>query len=263
MKALALSFDGVLSDSAPEAYVAALRTYGELKPHSSLEVSLDRLGGEGQLTRERVQADPRYAAFVEHLPLGSRAGDLGLTLSILERGLTVRDQVAYDRLRKDEPATFLWDFHRRFYEVRGELSTSEPEGWRALFAAHPGLPDLLRRRASDRALAILTERNRRSVGLLLRDYGVEDLFPDERIMASETGPTPVARLRSLQKELRIASTHITFVDSGVRQLDAVFHLGVKCVLATWGHNGPREQDHALERGFRLCSLEDAEAQLFD
>ena len=263
MKALALSFDGVLSDSAPEAYVAALRTYCELKPGSCLGESLDRLVGDGQLTRGRVVADPRFAAFVEHLPLGSRAGDLGLTLSILERGLTIREQVAYDRMRREEPATFLWDFHRRFYEIRDELSTSDPEGWRALFDPHPGLPDLLRRRASDRALAILTERNRRSVGLLLREHGVEDLFPDERVMDSETGPTPVAHLRSLQRELRIASTQITFVDSGVRRLDAVFHLGVKCVLATWGHNGPREQDHARERGYQLCSLEDAEAQLFD
>ncbi len=263
MKALALSFDGVLSDSSAEAYVAALRTYCELKPGSSLAGSLEHLVGDGKLTRDRVQADPHFAAFVEHLPLGSRAGDFGLTLSILERGLTVQDQADYDRQRRDEAATFLWDFHSRFYEIRDELPKKDPEGWRALFASYPGLSGLLRRRASDRALAILTERSRQSVALLLRDHGVEGLFPDERILASEAGPTPVAHLRSLQKELKVASTQITFVDAGVRQLDAVFHLGVKCVLATWGNNGPREQEHARERGHRLCSLEDAEGQLFD
>ena len=129
---------------------------------------------------------------------------------------------------------------------------------RAPFVARMDADDLM----SPQRLALQSEYLRRNRQIALVASQVR-LFPDERIMASETGPTPVAHLRCLQRELRIASTHITFVDGGVRQLDAVFHLGVKCVLATWSHNGPREQDHARERGYRLCSLEDAEAQLFD
>jgi phosphoglycolate phosphatase-like HAD superfamily hydrolase len=55
---------------------------------------------------------------------------------------------------------------------------------------------------------------------------------------------------------------ITFVDDKVNHLDAVAPLGVRCALAAWGYNGPREHRLAQGRGHLVCHLEDLETQLF-
>ena len=54
-----------------------------------------------------------------------------------------------------------------------------------------------------------------------------------------------------------------FVDDKVNHLDAVAPLGVRCALAAWGYNGPREHLLAGEREYLVCRLEDVEARLFD
>ena len=56
---------------------------------------------------------------------------------------------------------------------------------------------------------------------------------------------------------------ITFVDDKVNHLDAVAPLGVRCALAAWGYNGPREHRLARSHGHLLCTLDDVEAQLFE
>jgi hypothetical protein len=55
---------------------------------------------------------------------------------------------------------------------------------------------------------------------------------------------------------------MTFLDDKVNHLDSVSPLGVRCGLAAWGYNGPREHGLALERGYLVCRLDDVEAQLF-
>ena len=56
---------------------------------------------------------------------------------------------------------------------------------------------------------------------------------------------------------------IVFVDDKVNHLEDVASLGVRCTLAAWGYNGPREHELARHRGFDVCSLAEAERVLFD
>lgn len=263
MKALVLDFDGVISDSAPESFVVALRTYVELRPDSPLEEALARIHDAGRFTLGRVRGDPLYARFVELMPLGNRGEDFGVILSILERRVTITDQLAYDRERDREIMDFLHTFHKRFYEIRTDFSRSDPEGWRGLLGPYFAFLAILRRRAAETTLAIATAKDHRSVEILLHDYAVADLFPGELVLDKETGVSKVAHLEHLHRTLRVPYPELTFVDDKVNHLDAVAHLGVNCVLATWGYNGAREHRIARERGYRVCSLDDVEAQLFD
>jgi hypothetical protein len=97
---------------------------------------------------------------------------------------------------------------------------------------------------------------------LLVDYGIADLFPDELVLDKETGITKAAHLEHLHRTLGLPFSELTFIDDKVSHLDAVARLGVRCALAAWGYNGPREHRLARERGYLVCSLEDAEARLF-
>jgi len=262
MKALVLDFDGVISDSAPEAFVIALRSYARLRPASALCDAGSRLAAQPTLTAAGVRADPLYAPFLELMPLGNRAEDYYVILSILERGVSVEDQAAYDQERRALPQDALSQYHELFYDVRRELSDRDPETWRSLYGAYPELLALLRRRAPDTRLAIATAKDGRSVARLLVDYGIADLFPDELILDKETGITKAAHLEHLHRALELPYPELTFIDDKVSHLDAVARLGVRCALAAWGYNGPREHRLASERGYLVCSLEDAEARLF-
>ena len=144
----------------------------------------------------------------------------------------------------------------------GAALAGAPAAWRGLMACYPELVSLLRHRAGDALLAIATAKDRPSVEALLSLYGIADLFPPERVLDKETGHGKEAHLSRLTTLLEVRYGDITFVDDKVSHLDAVALLGVRCVLAAWGYNGPREERLARERGYAVASLARAEAALF-
>ncbi len=247
MKALVLDFDGVISDSAPEAFQVALETYRDLGPETALS---------GQ------DRDALYAAFVEMMPLGNRAEDFGVELRALEAGRALPDQAAYDAFKAAQPADWLRAFHRRFYKVRDAWARRDPAGWQAGMRPYADFVALLRARAGDAELAIATAKDRRSVRRLLEIYGIDDLFAEDRVLDKEAGVSKAAHLEQLRERLDLSFDAMTFVDDKVNHLDGVAPLGVRCALAAWGYNGAREHRLARERGYLVCHLEDVEQRLF-
>jgi phosphoglycolate phosphatase-like HAD superfamily hydrolase len=262
MRLLALDFDGVISDSAPEAFVVALRTYCELRPDSRLGDRDVVLQGASAPAPETIASDALLPAFLEMMPLGNRAEDYAVGLDALDSGVELPDQSAYDRFKAGLDPEWLRSFHKRFYRVRTALSEVDPAGWHGLMGPYPGICDFLRRRAGEVILAIATSKDRRSVGKLLAAYGIADLFPEGRVLDKETGVTKRAHLEHLHEACGLPYTEMTFVDDKANHLDAVAPLGVRCALAAWGYNGEREIDLARARGHLVLGLEDAETQLF-
>ena len=247
MKALVLDFDGVVSDSAPEAFRVALRTYTERNPNSSL----------GAMAKAAL-----YRAFLELMPLGNRAEDFGVALAAIEAGRELPDQAAYDAFYRERDRAELRAFHRRFYKVRAAFAREAPEEWRALLAPYPKFLATLRRRAHEVELAIATAKDRHSVRELLEGYGIDDLFPEDRVLDKETGVSKAVHLTHLKQNLGLEYPEMTFVDDKVNHLDVVAPLGVRCALACWGYNGPREHALARARGYVVCALDDVERKLF-
>ncbi len=247
MRALVLDFDGVISDSAAEAFEVALDTYVQMRPDSRLR--------DEDATR-------LYGRFLELVPLGNRAEDYGLALAALESGSAIPDQKAYDAFKAQWDPEWLRAYHKRFYGVRAAFAESEPKRWRALLRPYPEFLAVLRRHAGELSLAIATAKDRFSVRTLLREYGVEDLFPDGLVLDKETGVSKVAHVEHLRGVLDVDYSEMTFLDDKVNHLDAVAPLGVRCALAAWGYNGARERRLARERGYLVCGLEDVESALF-
>jgi phosphoglycolate phosphatase-like HAD superfamily hydrolase len=255
---LALDFDGVIADSAPEAFVVAVRTFAQLRPAGALAAALAPLLGDPAPPRAAVDAHPLYAAFLALMPLGNRAEDYGVALDALEGGARIADQGAYDAWHDRIDREWLRSFHRAFYRVRTALAERDPAGWNALIGPYPLLPELLRRRAREAVLAIATAKDRLSVGRLLRTWGMDDLFPPGRVLDKEAGVSKALHLAELQRRSGVPFPEITFVDDKVNHLDTAAPLGVRCALAAWGYNGERERRIARERGYLVCGLGDVE-----
>jgi phosphoglycolate phosphatase-like HAD superfamily hydrolase len=259
MRALALDFDGVISDSAAEAFVVSLITLQQMHPVEEWAALTDRVAS---MSRAEILAEPLCRAFVEGMPLGNRAEDFGVVLRALASSASLADQAAYDRVFQDVGAAFRDEFHERFYVERAALRARAPEAWLALMAPYSAFLDVLRRHAGDVTLAVATAKDRTSVDLLLAEYGVEDLFAPDLILDKTAGPDKRAHVRALAERLGLDLQDVTFVDDKVNHLDSVSRLSVRCALASWGYNGEREWRLAESRGYPVLDLERVDAQLF-
>ena len=259
MDVLALDFDGVISDSAFESFVVALRTFlreGMDAPPTS------RFADLGNIPIPELDAHPLYHDFLDLMPLGNRAEDFGVALRILDRGEKADDQASFDLSRESLKEDSLARFHHTFYREREALRAADPDAWLGLLRPFEAFVSILRRRAADRVLALATAKDRASIDLLLDIYEISDLFPDELIVDKEAGRSKRSHLERLRESLGVAFDDITFVDDKLNHLEDVSGLGVRCVLAAWGYNGERERQLAAHRGFLVCDLDDAEDALF-
>jgi phosphoglycolate phosphatase-like HAD superfamily hydrolase len=249
VKLLALDFDGVICDSAREAFVVAVRSFEAAFPEQRLAPS--------------AEADAElFARFVEGMPLGNRAEDYAVLLAAIISGVPLPDQAAYDGFRARIDAGRLRAFHKRFYRVRAAWAEADPAGWLARMSPYPGFCELLRRRAGDVRLAIATAKDRGSVRRLLAAYGVLDLFEGGFVLDKEAGEKKREHVTKLAALVGCALAEVTFVDDKVNHLEDVAPLGTRCVLARWGYNGPREWRRAGDHGFLVCGLDDFERQVF-
>ena len=257
MVVLALDFDGVISDSAGEAFFVATQTYLDLCPGSLLLRDAPQ-----NWTPTAVENFPLYRSFIDLMALGNRAEDFGVALAILEKGAAVESQQAYDEFRGAQPPEFLEDFHRRFYEVRSDWSFRDPDGWRSWMKPYDSFLEILQRRSSEVCLAIATAKDRDSIRSLLSSYGVASLFSDSLVFDKEAGVNKRAHLELIRDRLGCAFEEVLFIDDKVKHLHDVSRLGVRCGLATWGYNGPPQVEEARRFGHRVLGLDDVERQVF-
>ena len=256
---LALDFDGVISDSVVESFVVAARTLARLDPGAGAARAASGLDWSDAAA---LRSHSLYGDFLELMPLGNRAEDFGVAFRVLEQGRTRIDQAEFDALREELGRDFLQQFHSTFYEERAALRAEDSRGWLALLEPFEPFVEVLRRRAEDRILTVATAKDRVSIELLLDAYGIAELFPDELVVDKEAGRSKRAHLELLGRRLGVAYDQITFIDDKLTHLEDVAGLGVRCALAGWGYNGPRERESAARRGFLVCDLASAEEDLF-
>ena len=133
MRALALDFDGVISDSAAEAFAVSLPTYVAARPVPEWAALAGAVQG---LSRDALEGEPLYRAFAFAMPLGNRAEDFGVVLHALETGCALDDQADYDRVRAEVGQAFCDDYHARFYAERAAFRERDLGAWLALMAPY-------------------------------------------------------------------------------------------------------------------------------
>ncbi|MDP6980493.1 MAG: hypothetical protein QF570_18150 [Myxococcota bacterium] len=263
MKVLALDFDGVISDSAPECFWVAVRTLERVRPGSLDASRLERWSAmSGTDAREAIQRDPLFAGFLDIMPLGNRAEDFGVSLLALEAGESIENQADYDRWFAEQALDFTKAFHEHFYDERAQLRAASEEDWGLLMSPYGELIDLLRRHRGACDVVIATAKDRDSVSRLVSRFEIGDVFALDRIYDKEWGRDKQAHIRAVQGDFDVPFEDITFIDDKANHLVSVAKLGARCVLASWGYNGPRERAYATDRGLAVYGLDKLEGALF-
>lgn len=260
MKLLALDFDGVICDSSREIFRVTLETCAALAPALPVAGLLDVC--RRWSSPQAFDGDPVYRGFVDLLPLGNRAEDFAVALKAVMEGRRLSDQTAYDRYFAVQEDRWKADFQESFYHYRTAVRAESEADWLALHGTWPEFVELLKARTGSVEYAVCTAKDTVSVRKLLRHFGIDDLFADDRILDKEIGAQKTAHLAELARRTGVDPGQITFVDDKVSHLQKVSTLGVRCVLAAWGDNGDREHALARGEGFAVASLSDAEDILF-
>jgi phosphoglycolate phosphatase-like HAD superfamily hydrolase len=254
MRVIALDFDGVLCDSVRETFATAIHTYRKTAPDSAVVRRIcDRLG-RWPWTDPAIATDPDFERYEALVPLGNRAEDFGVALLSLDLELDLTDQEAYDNFYETLDPTWLDTFHRRFYETRNAIRALDRDAWLALHHDYPSFSSDLHRIAGQARLAIATAKDGRSLDLLLDRLGVSEIFDRDLRFDKETGVQKTAHLTELARRLDIPFKDVTFVDDKVNHLKKVSPLGVRPVLAGWGHNTEREHRAAEDAGYEVATL---------
>lgn len=261
MRVLALDFDGVLCDSIRESFATALRTYAGLVPESRLVSRVESRLGEWPWDRTEIDTDPDFSRFATLTPLGNRAEDFGVALLTMDLQVDLPGQDAYDAFYASLETDWMADFHRQFYDCRSALRHASPEAWLNLHSDYPWFTSLLHSIAAGVVLAVATAKDAGSLGLLLERFGVAALFPQELRLDKETGRQKTEHLTRLCERLGAPFSAITFVDDKVNHLTKVAPLGVRPVLAGWGHNTAREHAAARALGFEVADQGNARQTL--
>jgi phosphoglycolate phosphatase-like HAD superfamily hydrolase len=263
MSILVLDFDGVICNGSHEVFLVGLRTYVDLCSRSRLAGHLAMVEAAVPASTYDFANDSLLRRFDELTPLGNRAEDFGAALISIDQDIEIPDQAAYDAFVADQDSQWLAAYHQRFYENRSILSASDRGEWLRLMTPYKWFVELLRKHAERTTMAIATAKDAGSVRVLLDEFGIRDLIPDERLLDKEVGIRKTAHLGELARRLGVAVSQMTFVDDKLNHLQTVASLGARCVLAGWGYNGEREHRLAEQLGFEIATPETAEAILFE
>jgi len=191
------------------------------------------------------------------MPLGSRAEDYYAIFNLLE-GPDVggtSDQRDFDAYRLSIPAEERKAYHSLFYKVRRDLQKKNPRDWAELMPVFPGLPEAVVDLSRRFVLAIATAKDRFSVDLQLKGYGIDRFFRPENILDKDFSESKRTHLSKFHEMYGVPFERIHFIDDKVLHLISVKDLGVNCYLAMWGFNTEREHEMAAREGFVLLKLE--------
>lgn len=240
-RVLALDFDGVIWDSAPECYEIAWRAYREL-------FGVDLSG-------------PEYRrAFLRGRPLARTGHDFFLLLRLLDQPEAVdlgefppkefyqlREQLAQEAAR----------FNELFYSLRAHYREEDFPLWAAWQKPYPEMIGLLDRWESRFVgTALATTKDAASAHALLRSAG-----RDWPIFGKEFSVQKDQQIRAIAQHHSVTPQEVLFVDDLLENLQQVAPLGARTAMASWGYNTPELREEAKRLGFAVVDVEALERLL--
>jgi phosphoglycolate phosphatase-like HAD superfamily hydrolase len=253
---LVFDFDGVISDSIHDSFRTALNTYIRFKPGHGFPLGrpLDTAAQTFQFEKDHPDLFERFKRII---PLGNNAEHYYIMLEMLDRKEDegVSGQDAFDAYAKTVPVAEQKEYHRLFYETRIQLQRSDPLDWAGLLPVFPGVAAAVAELSERFILAIATSKDRFSVDLQLKTYGLETFFRPENILDKDFAESKRDHLQRLRDLHGVPFDAVHFIDDKVLHLVSAAGLGVKCYLSLWGFNTPREHALAKREGFVLLELD--------
>lgn len=253
---LVFDFDGVICNSIHDSLMTALNTYIQFVPDHTLP--LEKPLEPDSLFLFEKNHEPLFNRFSKLMPMGNFAEDYFVFLRIIEEDKSekVKDQASFNSFKSSIPEEKLNSYQTLFYQYRTHLQESDPKSWANLLPPFPGIVEAIQTLSQRFLCAIATSKDKGSVDILLRSYGLVPYFHPENILDKDFAKSKREHLIRFHKEHNIPFKNIHFIDDKVLHLASVKDLGIHAYLALWGFNTEREHKIARDNGLTLLRLED-------
>ena len=253
-KILVFDFDGVISNSIHESFMTAINTYIQMVPDHSLPISSPLKAG--RLFEFEKKHRELFQQFLLSMPLSNCAGDYYSVFQMMEHhGLNkIKNQTHFTQYTRSIPEEKRAHYNKLFYKNRAILQKKDPQGWILLIPPFPGIVEVIVSLSERFTLCIATSKDRPSVDILLKHYGLLDYFDAENILDKDFAHSKRDYIIRFNENLHVPYHHIHFIDDKVLHLLSVKDLGIHTYLALWGYNDKREHEIAQREGFILLQL---------
>jgi phosphoglycolate phosphatase-like HAD superfamily hydrolase len=199
-----------------------------------------------------------FSAFSKLIPMGNFAEDYFVMFEIINTNevININGQSDFDDYKKQLPKNDLSSFQNIFYSKRSSMQKKDPESWSQLLQPFPGIVEAIKSLSNRFILAIATSKDRPSLNICLKKYGLSNYFLPENILDKDFAKTKRIHLIRLHEMHSIDYENIIFIDDKLLHLISVKDLKVRKYLAFWGFNTQKEHEHAIREGFTLLKIED-------
>ncbi len=238
---LALDFDGVIWDSAPECFEVGRRAYQEL---FGTDMS-------GPTNKQRFLAGRPLARtghdFFIILRLLESQPDVDLAAFSLSEFVALREQLAQDAAR----------FNALFYALRSQFRDQDFQDWASWQSPYPAMIGLLDRWDSRfQGVALATTKDEASAHALLRSAG-----RDWPVFGREFSVEKDLQIAGIAHRFGVEAGEILFVDDLLENLLQVAPTGAQTAMASWGYNTPESRQEAQSLGYPVVDVEGLERLL--
>jgi phosphoglycolate phosphatase-like HAD superfamily hydrolase len=211
---LFLDFDGVLCDSLPETLVSSWSAYHQF------------------VSREMPRSMPVdfRKRFCELRPFIRSGEDYLILQDIIFRGITVKNQIDFDRVTAQAGKTQMTIYKEAFYKARQELLDSDPGFWLALNPLFPPLKKTLKQYRRNERIYILSTKRENFILEILKGNGIE--LKETNIIDSGAA----SKISIIGKILdRGAGGRAIFIDDQIDHLLNSQDNRITTYLAAWGY----------------------------
>jgi phosphoglycolate phosphatase-like HAD superfamily hydrolase len=231
---LALDFDGVIWDSAPECFEVGWRAYQQL------------FGSDmsGPLNRRR---------FLAGRPLARTGHDFFIILRLLETRpdgdlatFPLADFAALRQQLAEEAARF----NTLFYTLRAHYRDQDFQDWASWQSPYPAMIGLLDRWDSRfQGVALATTKDEASAHALLKSAG-----RDWPVFGREFSLEKDLQIAGIAHRFGVEAAEILFVDDLLENLQQVAPTGAQTAMASWGYNTAESRQDAQNLGYPVVDV---------
>ena len=240
----ALDFDGVLFNTCYDNLINAFNSYLELFPDTKIFYG-KRLHVKDLKKIKRSETTRRFQRYMIYTRC---AEELILVYYAIDNEKKIAGFKDTDDLRRMFSEKKLLSWRKLFYKNRYKLQ--KEKGWHKINM--PYKKALSRAKDSSLPIYIVTNKDRRTVKLLLDKYGLKV----KGIMDKDISIDKSEKFKKLTRKLNIIPENIYFVDDNLEHILKVRKLKVSCFLASWGYN--TAEDITLAKNKKIRVIDDLE-----
>lgn len=241
IKAIAFDVDGVLIDSAHEAFVSAVR-------------ALEKLG-------KKLDSSNLEKKYNKLRPLLRDSKDFFAILKIIEERDDI-DNVGREDLDKirEEYKTESKKYPDAFFKSRHEMQDQDYEKWFSLLKTYPNMIKSVNSLAKKYKIAIASTRDMKSIVDIIERLGFD--VDKDNIFSKDITESKIEHLKLISDKFSVSPKEIFFIDDNIDQLKMTRSLGINVALSKWGYNNEKQLEEAKKLNILIIEKpEDIEKEI--